>query len=201
MNESCHIWVMSHMNESCHIWMSHVTYEGVMSHMKESCHLWMSHVTYEWVMSHMKESCHIWMSHVMSDGCCHKVIWLSRLCGFHKASRVISLCDRTNQKFVHKWVMSHMNGSCHILTKAQQSYHFFHIGKVYQTLCDTQAQEMWLVHMWHDSCMIFMKKWYDVYHIGKVIWKSDMISYHFFQCDTHHFFQSNTLWYTVCDTH
>jgi len=105
MNESCHIWmnrieyewVMSHMNELFRICMSQVTSKCVMSHMAEPCPAKTNHV-----MSYMNESCHIWMSHDTHMNESYH-IWMSHV--------------------THKWVMVHMNASCHITGRRAANQH------------------------------------------------------------------------------
>ena len=113
MSQLCHIckWVMSHMNEACQIWIRW---------MKESFHTWRSHVTHTDAFicsrsTHMNQSCHtnqptmlhIWIRHITQA--LIDISYQPRACGMWRQSGPVlfDLC------YVSKWVMSHVNESCH----------------------------------------------------------------------------------------
>jgi len=87
-------WVVSQMSACYHQWMSHVN-------VMESCHKWLCPFINGWVMS-------MWSSHVTNEPL------LSSMDESCQCGRVMS-CEWPFRapRCVGKWVVSHMNGSCH----------------------------------------------------------------------------------------
>ena len=133
MRHVTHEWAMSHVNGSCQLWMSHVTCKWVNSTMNKPCHtcewvmshIWISHVThmneschtYEWVMSHINESCHnndkamSRMHELLQDDDCvvltHTRVTLAKC--------VVILMTVVKWLYLtYEWVMSRVNGTCHM---------------------------------------------------------------------------------------
>ena len=115
-------WVMSHMNESCHIWMSHVTTDRNSCQIAAGTHViyWMEHVSCAmscevscYVCTKM---CYFWMSHARVNESCHiraEIVAQNRHIRCWDLGRESHFLYSMSH-VTYKWVMSHMNESCHI---------------------------------------------------------------------------------------
>jgi len=71
-------------------------------------------VTCEWVTSHVDESCHVLMSRVIHQWVIPHVC-STHICGTGVGGRRCSACHMSTRHGKYRWVISHINESCHIL--------------------------------------------------------------------------------------
>jgi len=148
------------MNESSHIYVSRRSCEWVMSYMSE----WASHDACEYVMWDMSAQCHIcddmredsltaceWVKSYMSESW---RMWMSHV--------------------IYKWVMTHVNVSCHIwvrervMTHVNESCHIWVHNATYAMTCArtrslhvSESSHIWASHDAFEWVMSYMSaKWH-----------------------------------------
>jgi len=129
----------------------------------ESCHIRTSHVTYRWVMSRIHKLWNVWMSHVTVT---HQ--WFMSFMNEGPCSLAHCSC-------VGWWVMSHMNGSCHIwmsrnafewvMSHINESCHLWmsHVTYEWDMSHMNESCPIWISHVRYEWVMSHMNESYHVW--------------------------------------
>jgi len=180
VNESCHIWVISHMshvhnkwsmsyeNESSHMWTSHVTNKlswYIWIRMNTSWYVWIRHDTYEYVMSyvwirhdtydyvtiHMNTSCHVYEYVMVHINTSRYISILHVISIRHGTCEYVTVHMNTSCRMC-EYVMVHMNTSRYIWIRHVIWIRHNTYEYVMPHMNDIHSCEARLIHERHDSC-------------------------------------------------